>query len=387
MKEAADSKVIVEGWRFMPFAFVGDSPEAKGLLGDQMESEAKGGKGLFANHFQIPQEDEFLDGLLGVEAYGLKCSFVPFLDDLKRYGIVDGEKPFLSRVMARCLFVALKEAATFLKGHTDKPQAVKNKIASFSNEFGNIPIWGLFMQILFLQGLCRLLEGVNINEGDDGFDEANSLYKWLCLELMGAEIGFTYKPYGEKDRERLRPFCAYLISTDVGQLVQGKLFGKEQQGSRAGNTPQEQQNRPQEATNGSTLAVVPNEPQQAAEGQQMGNNEPQQEKTLRDLLPERLRGADAVAIFQGAIDANMIERTATGFLWQGTKQLLAYFADRMSSKYKLSSKLDKDGNTTIDWKTFERLFGVKGLQMAKQNWMRLNTRFEPTGFEEVDALF
>ena len=190
------------------------------------------------------------------------------------------------------------------------------------------------MQILFLQGLCRLLEGVNINEGDDGFDEANSLYKWLCLELMGAEIGFTYKPYGEKDRERLRPFCAYLISTDVGQLVQGKLFGKEQQGSRAGNTPQGQQNRPQEATNGSTLVLVSIEPQQAAEGQQMGNNEPQQEKTLRDLLPERLRSGEAVAIFQRAIDANMMERTATGFKWlqrgtRGGKAQLAYFCGKL----------------------------------------------------------
>lgn len=135
------------------------------------------------------------------------------------------------------------------------------------------------------------------------------------------------------------------------------------------------------------IDALPKEPQQAAQGQQTGNKEPQQGKALKDLLPEQLRGADAVAIFQRAIDANLIEKTATGLLWQGAKQLLAYFADRMSSKFKLSSKLDKDGKTTIDWKTFESLFCVKDLKGAKQNWLRVYTQFKPTGFEKVDALF
>lgn len=178
--------------------------------------------------------------------------------------------------------------------------------------------------------------------------------------------------------------CEAIELTDLGIVVLDSL---KQRLSKGEDTPQEQQKQPQDATNTSNLAVIPKEPQQAAQGLQIGNNEPQQEKTLQDLLPEQLRGADAVAIFQRAIDANMIEKTAIGVLWQDTKQLLAYFAERMSSKFKLSSKLDRDGRTTIDWKTFESLFGVKDLKGAKQNWMRLNTRFEPTGFERVDALF
>lgn len=151
--------------------------------------------------------------------------------------------------------------------------------------------------------------------------------------------------------------------------------------------PQEQQKQAQEATNAISLAVMPNEPQQAVQGQQIGNIEPQQEKTLKDLLPEQLRGADAVAIFQRAIDDGLIRKTGTGFLWQGAKQLLAYFAERMSSKFNLSTKIDKDGNKTTNWKIFENLFCVEKLKGAKQNWMRLNLSFSPTGFEKVDALF
>lgn len=151
--------------------------------------------------------------------------------------------------------------------------------------------------------------------------------------------------------------------------------------------PQEQQKWPPVATNGNGLTSTPNKSKQAAEGQQMGNNEPQQEKALKDLLPEQLRTDDAITIFQRAIDAKMIEKTATGFLWQDTKQLLAYFAERMSSKFNLSTKIDKDGNKTTNWKTFESLFGFKDLKGAKQNWMRLKLSFSPTGFEKVDALF
>lgn len=92
-------------------------------------------------------------------------------------------------------------------------------------------------------------------------------------------------------------------------------------------------------------------------------------------------------IIKKAIDANLISKTDYNYIWNDTKQLLAYFAERISKSFSLSSKYDKDGNITTDWKTFETFFNVKDLKSAKQNWMRLNTKFEPTGFEKVDALF
>lgn len=246
-------EISVEGWRFVHFSIVGN-PDIIKWVDEKMMNDAQEGKGLFANHFQIPQEDELLDEFLGVEAYGLKCSFVPFLDELKRFGVVDGQEPFFSKELTRGLFAMLKQAANYLKEHTDKPQAIKNEIARLVNEFDNIPIWGLFFQILFLQGLCRLLEGVNINEGDDGYNEASSLYGWLYKELAKKEIDFCYKPYGAKGREQLKPLCAYLMSTEVGQLVQSSLFGNKPQPEQANNgqttdaqslNPEPQQEKPQ----------------------------------------------------------------------------------------------------------------------------------------------
>lgn len=114
--------------------------------------------------------------------------------------------------------------------------------------------------------------------------------------------------------------------------------------------------------------------------------EPQQME-LKDLLPKKLKADEAVEVFQNAIDAQLITNSPEGLKWNDTKQLLAYFATKVSDKFNLTTKLDKDGNKTTDWKTFETLFEQKVLKGAKQNWMRLNIKFEPTGFEKVDALF
>lgn len=116
------------------------------------------------------------------------------------------------------------------------------------------------------------------------------------------------------------------------------------------------------------------------------NPEPQQME-LKDLLPNKLKADEAVEVFQNAIDAQLITNSPEGLKWNDTKQLLAYFATKVSDKFNLTTKLDKDGNKTTDWKTFETLFEQKGLKGAKQNWMRLNTKFEPTGFEKVEPCF
>lgn len=70
------------------------------------------------------------------------------------------------------LFAFLKEATTYINENTEKPQAIKNEIVRKVKQLDDVSIWGLFFQILFLQGLCRWLEGVNINEGDNGYNEA-----------------------------------------------------------------------------------------------------------------------------------------------------------------------------------------------------------------------
>ena len=52
-----------------------------------------------------------------------------------------------------------------------------------------------------------------------------------------------------------------------------------------------------------------------------------------------------------------------------------------------SNKIDNTGNKAVCWKNKEKMFGVCNLREAKQNWLRLNTRFEPTGFENINKIF
>jgi hypothetical protein len=157
-----------------------------------------------------------------IEAFGLKCSFMHFLDELRSFGVVGD---FFNRDFTRLLFAYLKKEAEFIKENTDTPAKVKNHIISTLKNFDGIPVWGLFFQILILQGLCRWLEGVNINEGDNGYDEAQSLYDWISLRLIDTEALFCRTPYGETDKEILKPLCDYLYSTEIGKFVQTGLFG------------------------------------------------------------------------------------------------------------------------------------------------------------------
>ena len=140
------------------------------------------------------------------------------------------------------------------------------------------------------------------------------------------------------------------------------------------------------------IEALPKEPQpeqpdsrQTADAQSL-NPEPQQ-MNLKDILPEKLKKDEAVKVFQNAIKAKLITHSPEGLRWNDTKQLLAYFATKVCDKFNLTTRQDKDGNNTTAWKPFEALFGVQNIKEAKQNWMRLNIKFEPTDFEKVDGLF
>ncbi len=135
------------------------------------------------------------------------------------------------------------------------------------------------------------------------------------------------------------------------------------------------------------IDALPKEPQQAAQGQQMGINEPQQQKTLQDLLPEQLKTDEALKLFQGAIDAKMIEKTATGLKWHFSNALLAYLCGivycgdtkQWDGYYKEYSV--KRGSTFFPETELNRLFGVKNLGQS-----RLQLTSLPRGYEKVDNL-
>lgn len=146
---------------------------------------------------------------------------------------------------------------------------------------------------------------------------------------------------------------------------------------RSNQASQEQQKRPQEATNGHTPTITPQEQKTAAEP-----------KDLKDLLPEQLRTDEALKIFQRAIDANLIEKTATGLKWQLSNALLAYLCgivycgDTKQCCWHNKEYRVKRGSTFFPDKALSELFGVKNLGQS-----RLQLEYQPKGYEKVDVLF
>jgi hypothetical protein len=105
-------------------------------------------------------------------------------------------------------------------------------------------------------------------------------------------------------------------------------------------------------------------------------------------LPKELQTSKAKALFQRAIDAGFVETNGNLYKWLGeTKQLLAYFVERCSQYLGLSKKLDKDGNATTNWKVFEVAFNVAKLKNSKMDWLKVNTKFTPNGYEKIDLIF
>lgn len=341
----SEPEKLTDEWRFVSIRVIAPQPIMQ-LIDEVVMKETFTGKGLFANFTDIPDEDEELDSYLMIEAYGLKCSLVPFHDDLKEYGIIGDD--FFSKDFTKMLFQILVQEIEFIKDNTDAPAKVKNHISKTIKTLDGIPVWGLFFQILTLQGLCRWFEEIDINDGDKGYKEAQSLYNWICMQLAPKEIELCYKPYGENDKERLKPLCNYLYSTELGKLVQSQLFGT-------------------------------NEPQQTIT----------QESGAGTQMPEELNTQQANNLFAKAIEAGFVEKTSEGYRWKGvTKQLLAYFVERASIYLNLRvGKLDKDDNQTISWQPFNKVFGVKDIKRYKNDWMKLNHKFTPNGYENIDKIF
>lgn len=115
--------------------------------------------------------------------------------------------------------------------------------------------------------------------------------------------------------------------------------------------------------------------------------EPPQPQPEGAGLPDVLNTDEAKGLLDRLCNTGFAKIEDGGYRWIGTKVLCAYFADRASHSLNLSNTMDKEGNITTSWKPFEALFGIEGLKVAKQNWMRLNTKFEPKGFETIAKIF
>lgn len=269
-------------WLFFPIRIMAPQQIQEEIITPLIQADAQKGEGLFANNTDIPIEDENEDDLLMIEAYDCKASLCGYWQELKDNGIIGIGKvdAFFPYQFRQYLLLLLKDLATFIKDNTNKPSKAKNKVTTTLKSLDKIPVWGLFFQILLLQGLCRWLESVDINEGDNGYKEAQLMHDWLCLALFEKEIIFCKTPYGDKDKQMLQPLCNYLYSTEIGKEVQKSIFGK---------------------------------PQQEVEG---------------FSLPKPLDVGNAKKYIERAIEKGYMEQNGNGCKWLGSKAQLGYFCSR-----------------------------------------------------------
>lgn len=114
------------------------------------------------------------------------------------------------------------------------------------------------------------------------------------------------------------------------------------------------------------------------------------DRAINKTLPTELQTDTAKQLFQKAIQAGMIAQENNLYKWnfeQYTGQLLAYFCQRASHYLDLSKRTDRDGNKTINWKVFEKAFGVKNIISYKNDFMKIYTKFTPNRYENIDKLF
>lgn len=212
-------------WQFVPIRIFSPKEIMDNVINPRLEADAKEGKGLYDNITDIPKEDERLDEWFDIEAYGVKCSLEPLYRDLQNYGVVDS---VLENDTIKDYYLkAIKSLIYFIRDNTDKPNRIRNHISKILKGLDDIPAFGLLLQILLLQGLIKWFENVNLKEGDNGYNEASNLIQWIGKQLMKKEIRFCYFRWGEDDNKWLKPFCDYLLSTEIGKAVQDCLFKKQ----------------------------------------------------------------------------------------------------------------------------------------------------------------
>lgn len=222
-KPKADKQPInVKGWKFKPMTIIAPVELQDTIIKAVFDSASK-------TDIQAESIDEMLDELANREDFHVRGCLTRYIEELRNYKVISDKGSFLDTEKTRHLFCALKIATDSMKANTNKPETVKAEIADIIRGFDAEPVWGLFFQILTLQGLCGLFERLDINETDTGYYEAQSVYDWLCNLLINKETSFCCLPYGDNDMKLLEPFCAYLMSTEIGRFVQAGLFGSDEQ--------------------------------------------------------------------------------------------------------------------------------------------------------------
>lgn len=224
MQQQARSSVInlnkqtiqVKGWVFKSIAICAPE-EIQRLCIDKLYENA------VVTQTRNKDLGEYLDSVANANDFKMNCNLVPYIDKLEQFNVINGENSFLNNDKTLVLFKSLNVVLDIIKNNSNKPYKVKYEISEFLKKFDTIKVWGVFIQILILEGLVDLFLRLKIDEPDPGYNEAQSIYDYIASELQEKEIIFCLMPYGPKDLQRLEPFCDFLMHTEMGKHIQEGL--------------------------------------------------------------------------------------------------------------------------------------------------------------------
>ncbi|MCD8301523.1 MAG: hypothetical protein LUC44_00725 [Prevotellaceae bacterium] len=338
------------GWQFVEYHFIAPEQTMDEWM-EKLQRDAEQGTGLFEVLTDVSDEDEEEDEFLMADKYEINCSLTPFVDDLKRYGVigngdnVDGLFP-LPKKFKIALLRVLNDIAQFAKDNADKPAKVKNYIIEALRATDGGSWIGLIFQILLLQGLCCWLEGVPFD--GNGYIEAQSLWRWLVWILRSKEARFCCLPFGDDDKKLLQPLCDYLYSTKAGRALQDEIFGK------GGETHSETIKNPDGTSDPAS-----------------GQKPPRREKWRTDR---------AKKYFTKAIDKGFMKQTGDDrYQWiynNGSKASLAYF---------LLKVYDPDGVQIMPYKELGEVFHVSRIDASHSQVM--SAKHPQRWRKRIDNLF
>ena len=295
---------------------------------------------LLKAHRYMPLEDESEDDFIGCGKCEWKASLLPYLDELKTAGVLarTDEDALISGKLKPGFLYVLKTLVTYIEKHAGRPAAIKNTITRGMQALGSETWSGIILQILTLQGLNRWVEGVNINAGEDGYAELQSLDEWLGEALAWRVLEFHASGgvWSAADLKRLQPLGDYLCNTTVGATVQ-QLMMYFQGGGKA-------------ATSAPSTALPP----------ELNNDE------AKEILA-RARALELISESEGKLH------------WQGSQRLLAYFSRKMSQRLQLGA------GGRIAWQPFEELFDVEAGTLRGIDRDLKRDGVKPKGWQQVDA--
>lgn len=273
------------------------APVIQGIIDNELTNK----DGFFSYHYSPQKEDVSLDDLLCVDAYGMKCSFQPFLTELNNFGVTD----LFGQDLTKCIFRVLKEIGQFIKDNTDKPQAIKNHITTMLDVFGDIQIISAMARISVMRGLemfyleCRdTLEGY-------GVAEVESMLMWVGMEECKMIGSFTIMPFemglvSAEVAEHIKPFTDYLYSTEIGKLA-----------------------------NDTTLECL------------YGGDDSASESQCSIIFPTENAASNICTYYERAIKTGRMEQIENRVKWLGSAAQLGYFCFKAYSTPRPISALEK----------------------------------------------